>query len=793
MDEYLNKDYLTELLLVAEQELQKECNFSVLGFNQFELINSFLIHKSISKARNLHIRTYNKSENESFYIPVIISVAIFGFARNYIDYDPKPIVGEILQKNRERFTVIKVDDLSSLKPIIIRNRANNSIHYLSLKNYHNYIVTTATRETDGRRLNTGFEYYRNLFDQLFNIGEKKLPSKFANKYLIITSKEILNTVKKVKIKDVDVYKSIPIQYITSGGVRKENLPIDPMLYIVNDYETAKEFILREQKIDTIIIVGDNKYKECSMSVAKDIRASRISNAIYIGSAPVDNFENLPIWKWTKPEQEILLQYKYNIADVQVVEESCVSDKIKGFVKTIDVIETRYNISIFDELKGHINQVSKIIVPNYGSRLNNLLLILKESFKALVADVIERSFFDKGIYDCDKTKEEVVLAFNAVVDAIKFDKWRQFTNIKKVHYLVVPKTHIEDISLAVTSERLKTKVISYSDIGSIKGDNPIVCFFSIYGMSHFSDCYQSEKFKSLFILYPHETEYYCSLKFRYSNSIAKEITSEDRYNLSGVEYVAPSYTEDVDGMIKRLFDKSDQKLKIGSREISEEDYHIKAKIEFDSGDYEVVDISKSVMLCGKSQSNIVLVDKLQSGDTVRIYSNTNKEQLWDLATQSDTNGVFQEINKASVLWKKLLCSYKNDNLLSLEELFNKLKNNGLTAVKQYRSIERWIDVDGDTKFPATSKSLAVIKRTINDREFDEAYQYILKMKRSYRGIMISLGRDLSDEIIAYIQSGGSNVGEIMNKFEPAVRESFAQQNAPIRKITTITYLQDGEDE
>lgn len=789
MDEYLNKEYLTELLLVAEQELQKECDFSVLGFNQFELINSFLIHKSISKDRNLHIRTYNKSENESFYIPAIISVAIFGFARNYIDYDPKPIVGEILQKDRKRYRVSRIHG----DRVTITNRADsNLLSDISIKSYRKYIVTTADKETTDRKLSSGFEHYRCFFNKLFNIGDY-LPSKFANKYLIITCKEILNAVKKVKLQDVDVYKSIPIQYVTSGGVRNDNLPIDPMLYIVNDYETAKEFILREQKIDTIIIVGDNKYRECSRSVAQDIRASRISNVIYIGSESVDNFENLPIWKWTKPEQEILSQCKYNIADVQVVEKSCVSDRIKEFEQIIDGIETRYNISIFDELKGHINQISKIVIPNYGSRLNNLLLILKESFKALVADVIERSFFDKGIYDCDKTKEEVVLAFNAVVDAIKFDKWHQFANIKKVHYLVVPKTHVEDLTLAVASKRLKTKVITYSDIGSIKGENPIVCFFSIYGMSHFNECYQSEKFKPLFILYPHEVEYYNSLESRYSNSIAKEITSEDRYNLSGVEYVAPSYSEDVDGMIKRLFDKSDKRLKIGSREISDEDYHIKAKIEFDDGDYEVVDISKSVLLCGKSQSNIVLVDKLQAGDTVRIYSNTNKEQLWDLATQSDTNGVFQEINKASVLWKRLLYSYKNDNLLSLEELFNKLKNNGLTAVKQYRSIERWIDVDGDTKFPATSKSLAVIKRTINDREFDEAYQYILKMKRSYRGIMISLGRDLSDEIIAYIQSGGSNIGDIMNKFEPAVRESFAQQNAPIRKITTITYLQDGEDE
>ena len=120
-------------------------------------------------------------------------------------------------------------------------------------------MTTAEKETEGRRLKTGFDHYRNFFNTIINggIGDG-MPSKFQHKYLIITSKEILEALKKLQSGNVNIYKSLPIRYITSRGITNDNIPIDPMIYILNDYETAKEFIIGKQEIETIVIIGDNK-------------------------------------------------------------------------------------------------------------------------------------------------------------------------------------------------------------------------------------------------------------------------------------------------------------------------------------------------------------------------------------------------------------------------------------------------------------------------------------------------------------------------------------------------------
>lgn len=787
MSRHFNIEYIDELFLKAQKELQNECDINMFDFNRFDLINSYLIHKAIANGNNLHIKTGNKNENAAFYIPVLISVAIFGFAKNYITYDPIPIVGEIIQKDRKRYRVARVVG----DKITITNKAEGNLQSeIPLSSYKKYIVTTAERETAGRKLKSGFEHYKRFFDLMFKIGDV-MPSKFQFKYLIVTNQDILNALKKTKVQGIDVYKSLPIQYITSGDIRKDNIPIAPMIYVTNDYDTATEYVISEQYIDTILVVGDSKCRECSRYIAQDIRASRVGNVIFIGSESIDNIENLLRWQWTKPEQDILSQHPYYEAEVQVVDNSLISDKIYSFQQVVETIEQRFNITLLKEFVNYIRQASRIIIPNFGSRLNNKLHIIKEDFRYVATDTIATALFDKGISQCDDVIDSVVTSFNDIIQVINHDKWNQFLAIKKSSHLVVSKDYIEEISAVLSQSKIKP--IVYSQLGKINNKQPLVCFFSIYGKCHFEECYQSDSFKPIFILYPHEAEYFKLLENRYREDVKRELSSDDRYKISGITYSDISRHEAIETMMQRLFGVLDDSWdKERMRYERGDEVHVISRIEFNNGECEDVDSNKSVILCEGGTSKIITADKLQVGDSVRIYANANKDKLWQIAFQSDTKGIFREIDEASLFWKRCLCDYKDACGLSSEELYDRLRANGLTSVKNSITIDRWLNPQSDTKFPAINRNMAAIKETINNPTFNESYLDICKKKRAYRGIMIGLGRDFSDEIISYIQDGNV-VGEMLCNFDMNVIEGFANSNAPIRKITRITYIQDGADE
>lgn len=783
-------EYFNRLSLVSKESLKREYDLSMLDYNEFENINTYLIHQTIEQGFNLHIKTCDKKENDTLYIPAIISVAVFGFIKNYIAYSPTPVVGEIIQKDKKRYTVAQV---TAYRVVIVNKAEGNLRSDIPLSSYRKYIVTTAEKETDGKRLKTGFDHYHNFFNAIINggIGDT-MPSKFQHKYLIITNKEIFEALKKLKFKNVNIYKSLPIRYITSRGVTADNIPIDPMIYIVNDYETAKEFVIIKQEIETIVVIGDSKYREYSRNVAQDIRASRIKNAIFIGSERIDNFEDLLRWNWTKPEQDTLSQRPYYPAELHIVQNSNISSKIKEFQTIVEDIELRYNISLLRELSDFIRQISRVIIPKFDSRLNNKVHIIKEEFREIASEAIEMAFYDKGIYDSQEEQKRVLTAFNSIADSVGCQKWREFETIKKAHYVITSKDYIDELNIILGSNA--AKAIRYSELGKIRGECPRVCFFSVYGKRHFEECFLSDSFVPIFILYPHEAEYFKHLEATYAEDIKRELLSEDRFKLSGVKYSHTVRYESIDEMMARLFAGYNEDPKQESvRQERGDESHILCRITFDNGDCEDIESSKSVLLCNGNSTEIVSADKLRAGDEVRIYTNANKEQLWHIASSNDTKGLFTSIDSASQQWKRYLADYQKENSLDSESLFVKLVSNGLSGVKNSSTIDRWLKTDSDTKFPKAKRNLFAMKITINNPEFDAQYQDILSKRRAYFSIMIGLGRDLSDEIIRYIQSSGKTVGEILSKYDDSVRKGFATTNAPQRKITSITYIQDEASE
>ena len=129
------------------------------------------------------------------------------------------------------------------------------------------------------------------------------PSEFKYKSVIVTDKSIVDELKKYEVDGEKIHKAIPFQYVTKSGTETDNIPIDPMIYIVNDYETARKQILNKGiEIRNITFIGQNKYKDNYLAIAEDLRDYRYENCLMIGSAdiPEDSILNLLKWKWTLP-------------------------------------------------------------------------------------------------------------------------------------------------------------------------------------------------------------------------------------------------------------------------------------------------------------------------------------------------------------------------------------------------------------------------------------------------------------------------------------------------------------
>lgn len=790
MKSQFNTEYLDELFLQVTKNFEKDYNLSMFGFNMSNMINSFLIHQAIEKGYNLHIRTYDKTENSTLYIPTIIATAIFGFYKNYISYNPIPKIGEILQRDRKRYSVIRVtQDIVS-----ITNKAEgNLVRDISIKNYAKYIVSTATTETNGRKLNSGFEHYRNFFNQVFkeNIGEYP-PSKFQHKYLIITSKEILDSLREIKCKDLNVFKSLPISYITSSGQNTDSIPIDPMIYIVTDYETAKEYVIGKYDIETIVLIGNSKYRESYRAVNGDINAERIKNAIFIGSETVASFNNLKKWNWTVPEQDYMSKRQHHKATKAIVDNRAFGNALSGFCEVIAKIEQEYNISLIPEFISYLNLMSRLVIPDTKSRLNNQLEIIKQDFQKRAEDIINHAYFDKGIYDYKDDLSIITHAFDKIIQYVDNSKWEAFLAENDAKYIVVPKENVDFYNDILLSS--KTKAISYGQLKDKTGvkDQPKVCFFSIYGYKHFKECYLSDNFKPIFILYNHEAEKFKEYQNRYSKEVIDELRSSDRQILTGVKYTQEAQYENIDDLISRFFN-SDEQYKDNDIEDRESPIRGKCRFEFEDGSIEEIDSTKSVLLCNHGLKKVEKAERLCVGDIVRIYDNANKEQLWDIAVSNDRNGVFSDIMSSSKIWKDSLSKYTTEKKFTTEELFERLVNNGLRGIINHSTIDRWLQSNDGAKFPATDRNLYAIKTTINCPIMNDNYQFIRKNKKAYRGIMISLGRDLSNEIMTYIQSNGKVIGVNLNKYDENIRKGFISTNAREKVIKNITYYGADEEE
>ena len=365
------------------------------------------------------------------------------------------------------------------------------------------------------------------------------------------------------------------------------------------------------------------------------------------------------------------------------------------------------------------------------------------------------------------------------------------------YLVVPEYLIETWQEEFRKQNLSnTRIVSFKHLKSEVLPNSAeksICFLSFYGKGLLNKIMHTHH-QIHFILFEGEYDLYQQAIESYNTETKRYLQHEHRKEISGIEYQEEILPETPNQLIERLFnDKTEIDFENPDNiiHVSANDIYKITCLNQANNLTEILELSptKTVVQILDSEKEVKeKVFNLTVGDRFRSYDNTTKEQLYEIAKSADTEKRFDEIEKLSNLWKTELENYRHILNMNIDELLTKLTENGISIRHEF-TLRNWLNPDSKVKYPQSIKDMRVLKKTINRPKLDDQFQNILKARRSYNGIMIALGRDLSDEIIDYAIN--KIKGNNLKKFKDAEIQKLIESNAPIRKILKIEIIKETE--
>lgn len=479
------------------------------------------------------------------------------------------------------------------------------------------------------------------------------------------------------------------------------------------------------------------------------------------------------------------------------------DSINEFESYITSLENEYTIELSSIFKFR-RYLFSIVLPDFESRLKNQIVYVRELFRKEVDALFKEKFFSLNIVPDDKVERAYDL-FVKILENLPLIKFEILKQQEKVDILLVTKYFKEiwqeEISKYNHYKNIRnTKVLSaqeYFDKENNYTTRKDVYLLSLFyhGMNEYElvKKLSQSNHKIHLLLYASEIEIVEKLTLRYMRELTSEYQSADRFELTGIEY--PKTEDDISGVIEKFYQIEDRDR--GNYEYDQTEqiyYRLYFQNDFQSS---ILEGSKSVLLEKGQEKRIERASNLVAGDNVRIYDNSSKEHLFEIALSEDKEGRFSEIDNYSKIWKSCLKEYfelrvSNNPRYGLSNLMSELIING-SMFKSMSTLKKWLNENDKERFPASISNLLALKNAIKSQVLDANFEQIKKCRKLYRSIMISLGRDLSDEIMDYIISNSKVKGKILDKFSDEEIHSFVNQSAPLRTVKQINIVQGPDDE
>jgi hypothetical protein len=791
------KIYTQELINKAKDYLTKEYHLEALNLSDFQAINFYLMDKAINKEENLFIESYDKELPALSQFPAVLSVAISLFFKNFCDDITNIAPGVILQHvSGERFIYLK----NNGNEHVIKNKSGTK--YPNTKQLKNYVIVDDKLKNSIPRAR--LTSYRKLYDLIFSI--KQVPSQFKYKSAIIMSKnEFDEELRSQNYIDIDVRKAIPMRWISrSGSLSWTYTPIEPMIYCVPDFETLQTYVLEKGiNIETLVIIGKNKYKdEISTKIRLALRNEDIPNCIILGSEGFNDEQNQFLkWKWTFPEFEYLEDKEPGEMEIIEIEDTYYQKAIDDFMQYLISLEKENGIPLLNVKRLRRFLYALVLSKHTNSRTLSQLEFIQHLIKKVASETIEQDFYDLELDD-SHVQQKIKEYIDNIFYNFNNNKLKYLEGLTFINYLIVPDRLVENWKDEFNGKHHKIcSLKSFKKIENKINGSKKVYVLSIYNNSMFYDEVLDIAINSQhcfsFLSYPEEAKVIKAYIDKYDNTLIKEYQSKDRKKLTGLEFKVklkevlenPSLDDIMDG----FYERNERSEKVYDYESNKQ---INYRINFQGTSESLVyDGSKTVLIKKNGKWIKSKTYNVLPGDTVRVYNNLSKERLFGIASQEDSNGRFQEVEKMTKLWKDSLTRYflkrvDQDRHYDKERLFSSLKAKG-SKITNVITISKWLNKEDKERFPHSDSELKAMRLLFDDEILNKTFAELLRVKRFYRGLMISLGRDLSDDVMDFIISEGKVKGKMLSKFETEEINSFVKSAAPVRTIISKEITEDEE--
>ncbi|MGE4319659.1 MAG: hypothetical protein AB7E96_12245 [Deferribacterales bacterium] len=534
---------------------------------------------------------------------------------------------------------------------------------------------------------------------------------------------------------------------------------------MSDIDTFKDYINSNNIFfETLVIIGNSEYRGKENDIDRLIREGKVKNIIVIGHEENQSLL-LNKWRWTYQEYSYLSDQRESKIEILNVEPDPYELEIKNLISFFKSIETEYhiNLNILTYIKWQL--YSFCLPKNNNSRGINEFNAKVLNYYKHAEEVISENLDNQNI-DPEKILIKIREIFNVIIDSFKNNKLPALQENIQNNKLVI----LDDF---IWKEEFIYKNIRYVHPKDLKPDkifeNTIYYFLGTMNFNRFYKITNIVKLISdssgtfMFVCYPEEAEFLISLLNKIENYNLTEYCSELRYEITNIKF-SPS-------IIPKKWDQVDDYTDVQDTEMN---YKPRTffRISFTDGDNTVCERGQYILLDNNGSWSKLKAAHLKAGDVVRIYNGNNKDVQYKSLLKSDENDLLK-IENDSLLWKTSLSTYfeviSKSSQNPLNELLCILQESGI-KIKTQLTLKKWLDTDSKDKFPRSNRDLNKIANITGDKNLIENLNAVKNSRKSYRAIMIALGKNLSEEISDYV-IGEKIADNIVDRRIETVRVDF----------------------
>lgn len=824
--EILNKTYINSLVERSKQSLNSIFDFSNNTLSKFDIINSYLIDNILNTSNtNILITNPIKDKVNNYLLPTILITSLRCLNRNCNENATFEVADIIISKQDGRISAIKeiketqirILPLGTTKRIDIDNITN---HVLISPKLNEEIIEIGSRSTIDQRGKGYLNFQNRIFDEykeyksileFFNFENIHIPYTNNNKVIVIGFKNEIIPI---------IPKCIPYQYMNKKGKTNPDTTFDPLLIVVNDFSTVKEFFIDKNiPIETIIFVGDNKYQQSISAISKNYRQQKYNHCIFIGTQDIETGENFEIlkWNWTLPEVKFLDQKQYKNLNQLIINHFELSEATLKFTNFIDETEKHFESLInLKRLLKFIRKIYPITAIGNENRIRERANEIYTNFEKEAEQIFQDEYYSIDA-DYETDLKQIKVLFKNIIDLIKTanakNEW--FKDAAKVDYIVVPKSiknHCEkEIENCLKNKSKGVKVNSFDNVNELLSkqkerkegdyfglketkiltvseylkkeiDEKKYLFLSLFSNGIYTDVLLkkilAKNLNTKILCYKEEAKVMQAYLLVFQREDEAELHSSDREKLCGLQYPKTQNIdfENIDEWIEYLIGMDEQRNTRGDEQMYEIQFEEVNKLTKERE-------SRKVLVDGYEDELYKDINQLKKGDKVRIYHNPDKETLHDIIKMTDEKSLFTRVDSFSSLWKGALRTCLSNK--NIDQLFEELTENGLSVSKT--TLKLWLKDDCKTKFPEGRRDIVAIIKTVNNTELNNNIGTIISLKKEYLGRLNKDGRIFSDEIDQYILT--NEKGKMLSWLSDNHIKQIIANGAPLLTIKSIKIIEE----